>query len=213
MSVSVSDAVCFHAQEGEAAVPSRLANVESLFSELAAIYGARFADMWRSTDANHVKTVWANALSGFKVGEVRQGLEGCRVKPWPPTLPEFLLLCRQEPDYESLFVQAQVQAWKRANAEDNWSEPALFWTAYEYGFYDLKMASWQTAKLRWTRIFSAKRDKALPPVPKARLVLDKPGEHAVCRESARQHIAGIKAMLKAGQKGDGGVKGGEDAHH
>lgn len=195
--------------EDGAVLPSTLANVEALFLELAAIYGARFADMWRNTDVAHVKRVWGRALSGFRMGEVRQGLLRCQRKSWPPTLPEFLLLCRAEPDYESLFVEAQLQAWRRASGEDVWEEPAIFWAAYAFGFFELKMASWQTAKVRWPRIVDEKRDKAavLPPVPKAMPALPDAGVTFSGREQARLHLAGLKVLLRKGCPPDGAAEG------
>lgn len=193
-----------------AAVPaSTPGNVEALFSELAAIYGARFADMWRNTDAAHVKAVWARALAGLKVGEVRQGLYGCRKKPWPPTLPEFLLLCRAEPDEESLFAEAQLQAWYRASGRDAWADPALFWAAYAFGFYELKVASWQRAKTRWMRILAEKRacGESLPPVPQLGLAIADAGQTASDAASARQHLARLKGLLKTGMTGGEDEKG------
>lgn len=188
---------------------STLAHVEALFSELAAIYGARFADMWRNTDVGHVKTVWAGALAGLTVGEVRQGLIGCRKKPWPPTLPEFLLLCRAEPDYESLFAEAQLQAWHREAGRDVWPDPVLFWAAYAFGFYDLKKASWQVAKTRWTRVVDQKREgaDALPPVPQRGLAIADAGVTASGCEQARAHLARLKVFLKTGETGEADEKG------
>lgn len=189
--------------------PSTLANVEALFSELAAIYGARFADMWRNTDVAHVKAVWAGALGGLKVGEVRQGLIGCRKKPWPPTLPEFLLLCRAEPDDESLFAEAQLQAWHRRNGRDVWADPVLFWAAYAFGFYELKMASWQMAKTRWMRIVAQKREcrEALPPVPRRAMAIADAGSTVSDKASARRHLARLKGFLKTGSTGEADEKG------
>lgn len=188
---------------------STLANVEALFSELAAIYGARFADMWRNTDVNHVKAVWGAALAGLKMGEVRQGLAGCRKKPWPPTLPEFLLLCRAEPDYESLFAEAQLQAWHREKGRDVWAGPVLFWSAYAFGFYDLKKASWQMAKTRWMRIVSEKQAcaDALPPVPQRGPSITDAGVTASGGEKAREHLARLRMFLKAGETGEADEKG------
>lgn len=191
------------------ASPSTLANVEALFSELAAIYGARFADMWRNTDVVHVKAVWAGALAGLKVGEVRLGLIGCRKKPWPPTLPEFLLLCRAEPDYESLFVEAQLQTWQRTRGKDVWADPMLFWAAYDFGFYELKVASWQMAKTRWMRIVAEKREcgQTLPPVPQMGLAIVDAGRTATDDASARWHLARLKGFLKTGMTGGADEKG------
>lgn len=70
--------------------------VERLFERLAALYGSRFADLWRGTDAENVKAVWAEKLAGFhdRPEVLKAALDACDDKPWPPTLPEFLGFCR-----------------------------------------------------------------------------------------------------------------------
>ena len=110
-----------------------VAGIEALFSEFEALYGVRFADMWRGTDIAYVKSLWAKALSGLTVREVRFGLDQCRFKPWPPSLPEFLGLCRPPPDPEKAFVAAQGLVSCRQYGEDVWPDKALYWTAVEFG--------------------------------------------------------------------------------
>ena len=47
-----------------------VAGIEALFSEFEALYGVRFADMWRGTDIAYVKSLWAKALSGSVVRRI-----------------------------------------------------------------------------------------------------------------------------------------------
>lgn len=69
---------------------------EKLFARLAAMYGARLADMWQGSNAEAVKAVWTSDLSAFTLEEIRDGIE--RLKDsgngFPPTLPEFRAMCR-----------------------------------------------------------------------------------------------------------------------
>ena len=71
--------------------------VERLFERLAALYGSRFADMWRGTDLENVKRTWAEKLGGFaqRPEIIKAALDACDDRPWPPTLPEFLGICRE----------------------------------------------------------------------------------------------------------------------
>lgn len=178
------------------------ADVEMLFSEFAALYGSRFADMWRHSDVMRVKALWTSALSGFSMDEVRQGLYACRRLAWPPSLPEFLCLCRPEPDAQAAFCEAQVQVSRRALGQDVWPERALYWAAVAFGFYDLRSMSWQTARTRWMRIWQEKRaiEAELPPVPPVREALPAPGKSLADRETARQRLADLKEMLAKGCK-------------
>lgn len=70
-----------------------------IFGRMEDFYGARFLDAWRGTDLARVKATWAEKLAGFadqpeRIGHAINALEH---HPFPPTLPEFLALCRQAP--------------------------------------------------------------------------------------------------------------------
>lgn len=53
--------------------------------------------MWADAGAVEVKAVWASALGRFSGDTLRVALQNLEASAnsWPPTLPEFLELCRQ----------------------------------------------------------------------------------------------------------------------
>ncbi len=179
-----------------------IAGIEALFSEFEALYGVRFADMWQGTDIAYVKSLWAKALSGLSVREVRSGLDQCRFKPWPPSLPEFLGMCRPPPDPEKAFAAAQDLVSRRQRGEDVWPDKALYWAAVEFGFFDLRSMSWQVAKNRWSRVWLEKRamEAVLPPVPKASLKLVSPGRSLTDTVTAKRHLAQLKRLTTGATK-------------
>jgi len=71
--------------------------VERIFDHMAALYGSKFADLWRGTDAEKVKDMWARKLGGFASMPacIRAALNALDERPFPPTLPEFIQLCRE----------------------------------------------------------------------------------------------------------------------
>lgn len=69
--------------------------VERLFSRLAALYGASFGRQWEGTNLAEVKAVWAEKLGGFTSENIGAALRSCDDRPFPPNLPEFIELCRQ----------------------------------------------------------------------------------------------------------------------
>ncbi len=69
--------------------------VERIFRVMAANYGARFADAWRGADPQAVKAVWARQLGLLTPSQIRRGIEGLEQCKFPPTLPEFVALCKQ----------------------------------------------------------------------------------------------------------------------
>jgi hypothetical protein len=80
--------------------------VDRIFDRMQGYYGSLWVDRWRSGDIDdngrdrgllNAKATWAIELGGF-VGEterIAQAIESCRHRSLPPTLPEFLELCRQ----------------------------------------------------------------------------------------------------------------------
>ncbi|MBR0568379.1 hypothetical protein J5J83_19835 [Azoarcus sp. L1K30] len=79
--------------------------VQKIFAELQGSYGSRFLDMWRSgqalpdgTDAGieNAMRQWGEKLSGFEdqPERIRRVLDALPLHP--PTLPEFVALCRQQ---------------------------------------------------------------------------------------------------------------------
>lgn len=71
--------------------------IEELFDRMAAMYGAKFADQWRGIDPAKVRAMWAEKLAGFadKPQAIKSALDALDERPFPPTLPEFLQLCRE----------------------------------------------------------------------------------------------------------------------
>lgn len=77
------------------ALPS--AWVDRLFDLLFAMYGQRWTAMWADAQSiDDIKAVWAEDLAGVNADQIRRALDHLKGNnPHPPTLPEFLGLCRQ----------------------------------------------------------------------------------------------------------------------
>lgn len=70
--------------------------IDRLFGELESLYGSRFADLWSGTDIERVKAKWTEKLRGFSdhPGVIQKAVDALDERPSPPTLPEFIQLCR-----------------------------------------------------------------------------------------------------------------------
>lgn len=70
--------------------------IDRLFGQMAGLYGSKFADLWSGTDIASVKAIWARKLGGFvsQPTALKEALDALDDHPFPPTLPEFLTLCR-----------------------------------------------------------------------------------------------------------------------
>lgn len=145
-----------------------------------------------------MKRTWAEALAGYSPDEIKRGLEACLTRVFPPTLPEFLMLCRQPLDFEAAFVEAVEQLRLREAGEDRWSHPAIYWAAASIGQFDMRNASWGSIKARWTAALQAELSKReWPEIPPRREALPAPGRCTVPPDVAQQRLAGIRDMLAA----------------
>ncbi|RQV56108.1 hypothetical protein [Burkholderia cenocepacia] len=69
--------------------------IEALFSKMAAFYGSRFASMWNGVNVVEVRRAWAIELGKLSRDQLKAGSDNLTALPKPPTLPEFVSLCRQ----------------------------------------------------------------------------------------------------------------------
>jgi hypothetical protein len=79
--------------------------IEALFSKMSAFYGDKFAMMWRGSKIDEVQKAWAIELAKLSREQLKAGSESMTALPKPPTLPEFINLCRQ-----ARLEQAAIQA-------------------------------------------------------------------------------------------------------
>jgi hypothetical protein len=71
--------------------------VERIFEVMSGLYGTKFADLWKDSNHDFVMSLWAKKLAGFRSmpGSIKEALDSLDSKPYPPTLPEFLAMCRE----------------------------------------------------------------------------------------------------------------------
>lgn len=175
---------------------------ERLLDRLAAMYGQKFTDQWRGVDPAYLKAVWAEELASFSVEEIKRGIGACRTRPWPPTLPEFLNLCRPPIEPEAAFIEATRELRKRETNADQWSHPAIFWATRHFADQDLMGSAYMTIKNRWTGALTEELAKgSWPEIPQRSLSLPAPGQASVSPERVKQYLAELRhkmAMPKVG---------------
>lgn len=177
-----------------------------MFGRLAAMYGTKFADLWRGVDMADIKQAWTEALRGYTADEIMRGVNACMTRDWPPTLPEFAKLCRPGLDPERAFEEAQEQMYRREDGRDKWSHPAVYWTAVQYGHFELRNHTWNTAKGRWESLLRDNlADQALAPVPPRAMALPAPGQLTLSKEEAEGRMQQLRqrAGIEIGRYGTG----------
>lgn len=166
-----------------------------LIGRLKGLYGAQFDRQWEGVKAENLITVWAEELAGYTGPEIARGLEGCRSKKFPPTIPEFLLMCRPELDAATAHQEAVqgVEARRRGEV-GQWSHPAVYWASVKVGQHDLLNMGWQAIKGRWEKALREQFAKGeWDPVPAPAVALPAPGKTLVTKEEAAARLAEMGA--------------------
>jgi hypothetical protein len=122
--------------------------IERIFNRMSGMYGSKFAEAWKGVAIETVKETWSEALAGFGGEEIKRGLSGCLSREWPPTLPEFIKLCRPHMDHEVAFEIAAKQLPLRDAGQDKWPEAAIYWAAAKMS-YDIQHGNYASLKHRW----------------------------------------------------------------
>ncbi len=178
--------------------------IERLFSRLHGFYAAKFAEQWKGADIGTVKALWAEELGGYSAAEIAAGLDGCRKRDWPPTLPEFLKLCRPPVNHTMLWYEAQSAARERDQGKvGTWSAPWVF-AAFREMAFEVRAGEFGKYGERWR--FELERAKvafdrgeiaAEIPVPAKAL----PEPEKLNRDEAKQRVAALGIKLPTARRG------------
>lgn len=194
----------------ENAIPEKW--VKALFNKMAFSYGVKFADQWKGIDPDGIKRHWAQKLFVLTTDELTRGVLRLDSRAWPPTLPEFLALCRPPIDPSVAFHEALEQGAKRERCDpenpDVWSSPAIFWAWRRLGAYECARHPYTVLRGRWEAALAAELEReVIEPVPQAEAkvqALPAPGKGRLSVRRAQELIGEfkVKSMSSEGH-GDG----------
>ena len=68
--------------------------IERIFALMLDLYGSKFSQQWAASDPASMKRTWGEKLAGFSPAAIKYALGAMDERTFPPTLPEFLGLCR-----------------------------------------------------------------------------------------------------------------------
>lgn len=189
----------------ENAIPERW--IVALFNKMTFSYGVKFLDQWKGIDTDGIKRHWAQKLFVLTAAELTRGVERLDSRAWPPTLPEFLALCRPPVDPSVAFHEALEQGALRDRGEPNvWSSPAVFWAWRKLGAYECARSTYAVLRPRWEAALAAEleRDNIEPIPAQDPVAIAAPGKSVTPSRKAQQLIGAfkLKSLGDAGQ-GDG----------
>ena len=181
--------------ESPCALPDRW--VERIFQRMEDRFGDLWATRYGAFPRERVKQTWAEDLADLSPDEIARGMDRSKSAKFPPTLPEFRLMCRPPIDFEDAFVEAVRQMAERDSGRDKWSSPAIFWAAVTIGSFDLRNGTWATLEKRWRKVLQAEIDKGeWQPVPERVIALPQPAPTKETREAAEKFIRAAGLKLK-----------------
>ena len=179
-----------------------LSPIEYLFKKLAMLYPRRWEDQFKSNESMQDWAIcWAEELAerGITFDEVKRGLARCiDLYDWPPSFPEFLKACRPALDYEVAFYEVVEQMKLRADGNDRWSNPAIYWAAVKLGG-DMNTV-YSNVKKRWQKALDEANENiatgVLPKaVPARKLALPAPQKSKNMSPVALAELEKMKAIL------------------
>ncbi|WP_033474887.1 hypothetical protein [Bordetella bronchiseptica] len=178
--------------------------VKKLFQRFAAMYGDKLPKMWGRVPEDEMHAIWAEDLAGYTGEEISVGLQACKQREWPPTLPEFLRLCRPWMNPEVAYHEAvHGMSCRRRGETGNWSHPAIYWAAVATGTHDLLNSTYGSIKQRWEKSFSDELSKGnWSDIPPVRSALPAPGQTMATKAEAAaalQRMGAAKAFDESGR--------------
>lgn len=77
--------------------------VNDIWEFFARLYGHKFTSSHVGDEIDF--NLWSGAIEGLKPSQVKQGIEGCKGREWPPSINEFRMLCLNvnEKDKKAVF--------------------------------------------------------------------------------------------------------------
>lgn len=167
--------------------------IDALFAKMLGFYGNRFSDMWRDQGSEAVKKIWAAELGKLSKEEITRGAQALATLDWPPTLPQFIKLCRPPLDAQKAFVEALNGLVARDRGEVGvWSHPAIFWATTRIGAFDMKNSTYPQIMGRWQAALEdefAKKEWAEIPKPALQIPVEK-----VAKNVAEKYLAQLKSF-------------------
>lgn len=175
------------------AMPQRW--IQKLFNEMLMAYGKKFTDQWQGADATELQKHWALKLAGLSGEELKRGVGKLDAREWPPTLPEFIKLCRPEVDPFVIYCEAVAGVAARNRGEvGKWSHPAVYWASVGMAF-DLGSQTYAQIRVRWETALAEQMSRGeWPEIPQPVLALNAPGKSVLSKEKAAEMIQELGAV-------------------
>ena len=146
-------------------------SVEEILYKMKLLYGNKFEWKWKDVDFSTMIDFWESELKGLSDIEIKRGYDALSRLEDPPSVPQFVNLCRPPIDPVKAYHEAVQGMRERIDGKHGkWTHPAIFWAAAGMS-YDLLNKSFQSVESLWKSKLSDELAKTswqeIPDVPKA----------------------------------------------
>lgn len=185
--------------------------IDRLFTRFAAMYGTKFTKLWDGVPRDDIVNTWAEMLADMDKNDLATGLKNCINQPYPPTLPEFRLLCLPKYEPERVFNFALNLRQQRANnfsktkqTTNDWVMPncdlspvVIYWAIMRLDYSYISKQYKEFASV-WVSLLDecAKTRKTLPEIPEHVLSLSVNHNDKMDKDVAKKHLDSLRALLK-----------------
>lgn len=147
-----------------------------------------------------VRRTWAEHLAGFTKRELQRGLAAVSERKFPPTLPEFKMLCRPALDPEVAWWEADHCLRQREQGlMGEWTHPAV-WRAARSMSMEIRGGEYTKHRVRWAVLLKRELAKGfgdgIPEVDK-RLAAPTPKPTRPPTEDEKRAIEELRARMRA----------------
>ncbi|KWO62580.1 hypothetical protein WT98_30405 [Burkholderia territorii] len=171
--------------------------MDHLFNRLDGLYPNRWRASFPSEQSiANWRESWAEAFDeeGITTQMISDGIRGCRrAYDWPPSISEFLKVCKPPIDIDAALYEAIEQMQARQHSKDVWTNPAIFWAAAKVGEHDMLGQTFSQLKPRFEAALKKVLEGQVLPVPPRVPMLQAPKTAESTREFGRQRLDELNA--------------------
>lgn len=176
--------------------------VAAIFDSLKGQFSAKMADMWEGVPWPLIEREWCAGLAGFAKSEILRGVEECRTRTFPPTLGEFVKLCRPATDPEFAWHEAVDGLAERDRVDDDgrplrgtWTHPGVFFAASRMSS-EVRGGDYHRHRIRWARVLKQELAHGFRPIPEPAMPLASPSRPAPLTEDRRAYHAQLSQKIR-----------------
>lgn len=171
--------------------------MRTLWVRMAEIYGFKWSSAYGENPNVGAAVTWAKGLAGLSGRQLADGLAACiaSAEPWPPTLPQFRMMCLGIPPFDAV----------RADTGKQDGFTRLVWQYLDGHRY--RMASTDKADRLLLAAYNRAKEAAmrgteLPPEPEAQITHEQAKAMPATRDQVARHMDDIARELGIGMSGE-----------